>query len=143
MPAPSPVNFLAPKPPRSASWNWLSGNGTEPAGARSRGLDDVEDVQVVVAVALGDGDDLFAGRVPGGKVGAVGVLGGIPRPGTVGVHDIDLVIAVAPAGKADPLTIRRPVRVRIHADAGRQPPDFRAVRLHEIDLKVAVAAGTE
>src|SRR5207248_3773021 len=65
--------------------------------------------------------------------------------GSVGCHHEELVPAVSVARERDPLPVRRPIRRKVREPRGgkRQPSRARSVRVHHVDLLVAVAGTHE
>ena len=61
----------------------------------------------------------------------------------VGVHDVDLVIAVAVGREGDALAVRRPGRPVVDAVVVGQAADVAAVGVHDVNLQVADAAAAK
>ena len=74
---------------------------------------------------------------------ASGMAGQVPRKCAVGVDNVDLLIAVAAAGKRDPVTVRRPGGPHVAAEAASEAPEVIAIGIHHVEFQVAVSAGGE
>jgi len=59
--------------------------------------------------------------------------------GSVGVHDVDLVVPVAPAHERDPAAVRRPSRLTVVVARACQPEHVPSIRPHDVQLLVVEA----
>ena len=70
----------------------------------------------------------------------------LSQPGNVaaiGIHRVNLEVAVDLTMKSDPITSGRPGWLRVQPGEGRQAHWFAAVSIHDVDLGVAVAVASK
>src|SRR5207244_3349923 len=79
---------------------------------------------------------LVVGR-PGGVVVPGGVFCQVALVGAVGLHDVNLVIAVAVGSEGDLLAVGGPNRPIVQGGVMRQPADLAAVGVHDVNLQIA------
>src|SRR5437660_3704610 len=80
---------------------------------------------------------------PGGGEVDRRVVGEVAQARTVGVHDVDLHIAVALALERDPRAVRRPAGPIVRGRSVGEVRNARAVGVHDVDLLVPVAGAAE
>ena len=73
-------------------------------------------------------------RLPVGRLVARRVVGQPPRVRAVGVHDVDLLLAVARAREGDLRAVGRQLRALVEAGRVGQPAHVRAVGAHHVDV---------
>src|SRR5437867_3434965 len=116
-----------PATSRSARWSWpgflsrltrcLPTRTSWLGGISSRHQSDRSQVQIALPAAIRSHQDVFAVRMPRREIVLVGVIRYSPDTRAVGVHDIDLVVAVPVAGEGNLLAVGRPGRADVHAAA--------------------------
>src|SRR3990170_7314988 len=125
--------------PEPSKWKFsLPGGIAAPAQAKARTRD-------MAARSTGTpGLGILRNRRPHGVFVDARIIGKAHLAGAVGVHHVDLRVAVAGGGEGDAGAVRRPIRVAVvRGGSLGQVLEPGAVRIDRVDLEKAVAVRDE